>query len=167
MNESFLLWGVGLFALALLLFFIEVFLPSGGVVGLLVGVSAITGVVFFFRTSMMWGLSSVLFLLVISPIAFAFALKIWPNTPIGRLLILGSGDDDEDEEKPPAPTGVGALGALVGATGVAVTDLRPVGQVRIEDERVEALAEGGVIEAGRPVRITSVEGNRIKVRAVK
>ena len=106
--------------------------------------------------------------IVISPIAFAFALKVWPNTPIGRRLILGDASDDLDEEAPPPTDASDELRqALVGATGVAMSDLRPVGTVRIEGERVEALAEGGMIDAGQDVRITAVEGNRIRVRAVK
>lgn len=168
MNEAFLLWGFGLFGLAFILFLVELFLPTGGVIGVMVGVAAIAGVVSFFRASTMWGVSSLLFLIVISPIAFAFALKVWPNTPIGRRLILGDASDDLDEEAPPPTDASDELRqALVGATGVAMSDLRPVGTVRIEGERVEALAEGGMIDAGQDVRITAVEGNRIRVRAVK
>ncbi|RMH30683.1 MAG: hypothetical protein D6693_00015 [Planctomycetota bacterium] len=164
MNEVFLLWGFGLFGVALVLFIIELFLPTGGVIGVLVGVAAISGVVAFFRASTTWGVVSVLFLLVVSPIAFAFALKVWPNTPVGRRLILGSADDDDEGAPAPARRDDDRR-ALLGATGTALTDLRPVGTVRIEGQRLEALAEGGVIEAGRPVRITAVEGARIKVRA--
>jgi membrane-bound serine protease (ClpP class) len=56
--------------------------------------------------------------------------------------------------------------ALVGAAGVAVSDLRPVGICRINDLRLECLAEGGVIDAGRRVKVVSVLGNEVKVRAV-
>jgi len=168
MNEAFLLWGFGLFGIALALFFVEVFLPSGGVIGALVGVAAIAGVVSFFRASTMWGFSSLLALIVVSPIAFAFALKIWPNTPIGKRLILGSVDDNGEIDAPP-PTDPQAdfRAALLGATGVAMTDLRPVGFIKIEGERIEALAETGVIRAGANIRITGVEDNQIKVRAAK
>ena len=165
MNEVYLLWGFGLFGVAFILFLIELFLPTGGLIGLFVGLAAISGVIAFFRASTGWGISSVLFLLVVSPIAFAFALKVWPNTPVGRRLILGAIDD---EDAPPSPrrSGDDVLAALVGATGAAASDLRPVGTVLIEGQRVEALAEGGMISAGTRVRITAVEGNRIKVRAI-
>ncbi len=166
MNEVFLLWGFGLFALALVLFVVELFLPTGGVIGALVGVAAISGVVAFFRASTTWGVFSLLFLVVVSPIAFAFALKVWPNTPVGRRLILGSADEPGDEA-PPEPSDADALrAALIGAIGTAVTDLRPVGMVQIEGERIEAHAEGGMIESGRPVRITAVLDNRVRVREI-
>ncbi len=164
MNESYLLWGFGLLALAALLFFIEVFLPSGGVIGLFVGVCAIASVVFFFKASAMWGLSSILFLLVMTPLMISFALKIWPNTPIGQRLILGSSSPDDDL---PEPEQSDPLQDLIGATGVVATDLRPVGMVQIEGERIEAIAQTGVIRAGQPVRITAIEDGRIKVRPVK
>ena len=57
-----------------------------------------------------------------------------------------------------------ALRALIGSEGTAVSDLRPVGKVRIEGERLDALAESGMIEAGTPVVVTTVYDNQIKVR---
>ena len=56
--------------------------------------------------------------------------------------------------------------ALVGAEGEVVTPLRPVGVVRIADQRYDALAETGIIEAGQRVRVTAVQDHQIKVRAV-
>lgn len=43
----------------------------------------------------------------------------------------------------------------IGATGVAVTDLRPSGRVRIHDHVVDAVCSGRWIEAGTPVRFVS------------
>lgn len=168
MNEAFLLWGFGLFAVAFILFLFEIFLPTGGLLGVLVAGFSIAGVVSFFRASTVWGLSSVAFLLVMTPIAIGFAFRVWPHTPIGKRLILGSLDTDDAEPRPLVPDPMEEIRhALLGAVGVAMTDLRPVGTVRIEGERIEVLAEGGMIEAGQKVRITAVEGNQIKVRAVK
>jgi len=49
---------------------------------------------------------------------------------------------------------------------VAKTDLRPIGQADIEGEVLEVLAEGGVIDAGERIRVTSVSGNQVKVRRI-
>ena len=43
----------------------------------------------------------------------------------------------------------------VGATGVAVTDLRPSGRVRVDDRVVDAVCSGRWIEAGTPIRFVS------------
>ena len=55
---------------------------------------------------------------------------------------------------------------MVGAVGMVVSDLRPVGLIQIDGQRLEALAETGFIRAGTKVRITVVESNQIKVRSI-
>lgn len=49
---------------------------------------------------------------------------------------------------------------LVGATGVAVTDLRPSGAAQFGDERVDVVTDSSFISAGTPVRIVRSEGYR-------
>lgn len=46
-----------------------------------------------------------------------------------------------------------SVGALVGREGVAMTDLRPSGQIEIDGRRHEARSELGPIDRGRPVRV--------------
>lgn len=53
---------------------------------------------------------------------------------------------------------------LVGAEGVALTDLRPAGAGRFGTERVDVVAEDGWIEDGTPIRIVRSEGYRNVVR---
>ncbi len=54
--------------------------------------------------------------------------------------------------------------ALLGATGVATSFLRPAGVATFGIERVDVLTEGDFVPAGTPVRVTRVEGARIFVR---
>jgi membrane-bound serine protease (ClpP class) len=54
---------------------------------------------------------------------------------------------------------------LIGQEGVTATILRPGGFATIGDERIDVVTGGEVIEAGTPVVVTKVEGNRIQVRA--
>jgi membrane-bound serine protease (ClpP class) len=54
--------------------------------------------------------------------------------------------------------------ALVGAEGVALTDLRPAGTGRFGDDNVDVVSEGPWITAGTPIRIVQVEGYRHVVR---
>jgi membrane-bound serine protease (ClpP class) len=49
---------------------------------------------------------------------------------------------------------------LVGATGVAITDLRPAGAAQFGDERVDVVAESAFISAGTPIRVVRSEGYR-------
>ena len=56
---------------------------------------------------------------------------------------------------------------LVGAVGVAITDLRPAGVGLFGDERVDVVSESEWIEEGTHIRILSAEGYRHVVRAVE
>ena len=53
---------------------------------------------------------------------------------------------------------------LLGAIGEALTDLRPAGLARFHDERIDVVTLGDFIEAGSPVRVVRVAGNRVTVR---
>lgn len=54
---------------------------------------------------------------------------------------------------------------LVGAEGIAVTDLRPAGIGQFGDERLDVVSEGSWIPAGTPIRLVRSEGYRHVVRA--
>ena len=52
---------------------------------------------------------------------------------------------------------------LVGKVGRTITALRPAGAVDVEGRRVDVVAEGVFVDAGREVRVVSVEGARVVV----
>lgn len=167
--SAMLLWGFGLILLAGFLLFIELFVPSGGVIGLVAGVTAIAGVVFFWREDTTWGLSATLGVLILGPCAVAFMLKIYPETYVGRKLILGGSKSEEEEFAATVRTKTEAHNTrqeLLGQTGITLNDLRPIGKVRIDGRRYEALAESGVIDSGSEVVVVSIVDNQIKVRPV-
>lgn len=166
MNEALLYWGVALVAIALLLMIIEAFVPSGGIIGAVSVAVAIAGVVCLFRYSVSWGVSGGLAVLVLFPAAFFGALSMLPNTPFGRAL-LGAESEEERAARLDAEQHARDMRrALVDLEGVALTDLRPVGEVEIEGERYEALAEGGLIDVGERVRVTAVDMMQVTVRRV-
>ncbi|HEB60417.1 MAG TPA: hypothetical protein ENJ06_01175 [Phycisphaeraceae bacterium] len=165
-----LAWGVSLFAVAVLLFVLELFVPSGGIIGVVAAICALAGCVAFFQYSPQAGLIASISLAIVAPVGIWGAFKIYPHTPVGRRMILGTppGEEDEaarrrieqklaEEEK---------ARQIIGAEGVTVTDLHPVGVVRIEGERMQALAESGIIEANTRVKVIAVEGTELKVRAI-
>lgn len=162
MNEMLLL-GLGLMGVALLLVVVEVFIPSAGVISLVAAAVAITGVVVLFRVSIGWGAAGLLAMLILGPLTAFFALQILPNTPMGRKLLFG----DAGQEQPVLTAGVApSMEHLIGVEGVAMTDLRPIGEVRIGEERMDAVSEISFLQAGSRVRITAVEHNRVRVRPV-
>ncbi len=167
MTEALLYAGIGLLAISILLIVVEAFIPSGGIIGTVAILVAIAGVVALFRYDVRWGFAGVLSVLVLGPTTFFFALSLLPSTPFGRRLIGEATEEQVAEQMEQERRIVEQYEVLVGQEGVAVTDLRPVGQVRIDAQRYEALAEGALIDAGARVRVVSARPNQIKVRAVR
>jgi membrane-bound serine protease (ClpP class) len=87
-----------------------------------------------------------------------------PATAGGRdSLILGAALDGDGEEgrsrdiaKEPR--------VLVGAAGVALSDLRPSGYARIDGERIDVVSRGEYIRVGTPLEVIADEGYRRVVR---
>jgi membrane-bound serine protease (ClpP class) len=61
---------------------------------------------------------------------------------------------------------ISGVHTLVGATGIASSDLDPVGTVQVKSELWSAVADGAeTIREGERVKVLAVEGVRLKVRA--
>jgi membrane-bound serine protease (ClpP class) len=87
-------------------------------------------------------------------------LRFLPRLPFGRRLVLGT-DMDAHEGYVSAPD---SDKLWLGRTGTAVSPLRPAGIADIDGARVDVVSDGGFIDAGSPITVTRVEGNRIVVR---
>ncbi len=57
--------------------------------------------------------------------------------------------------------------SLVGATGLALSDLRPGGFAQIGRERVDVVTQGDYIRAGESVEVIADEGYRRVVRRLE
>jgi membrane-bound serine protease (ClpP class) len=88
------------------------------------------------------------------------AFRYLPRLPMGRRLIL--------ESALPAQGGFAAPPeadrAWPGQRGIAATTLRPAGIARIAGARVDVVTDGEYVEAGEPIEVLRVDGNRIVVR---
>jgi len=109
---------------------------------------------------------NILTVLILGPISFIYAINLLPNTKYGRKA-MGPGAEDiaqqrAEHERPHTEQ----RRALLDCHGTAKTALRPVGIVEIEGTRHDAIAQGGIIDEGTAVRVTSVDGLQITVRAV-
>jgi len=54
---------------------------------------------------------------------------------------------------------------LLNQIGETLTPLRPGGTARFGDDRIDVVSDGTPVDAGKAVRVVSVEGHRIVVRA--
>jgi membrane-bound ClpP family serine protease len=59
-----------------------------------------------------------------------------------------------------------SLGHLLGRQGVATTPLLPSGKARFDEELVDVIADGEVVDRNQPVVVVEVRGNRVLVRQV-
>lgn len=159
--ENLLIWGMALIAATLVLVVIEIFVPSAGVIGSLAAICGLCGVVCLSFHDWRWGLGSGLLLLILVPLIIAFGLRIMPSTPFGRKLIHGETGTPVAVLDPDAPN---PYQHLVGQEAEVITDLRPVGQIRVQGVKHDALSEVAFISAGTRVRVTSVQDQQIRVR---
>lgn len=162
--EAKILWALIMLGLAVLLFLLEVFIPSGGIIGLLAAIAVVTGVVLLFQVNTTLGLISAIVCIVAIPFVIAAMMKLWPNTPLFRLLVLRGPEGESEEPVRQTPRVIPEAADLkVGDEGTTETYLRPVGICRINGKRVECIADGDLIPAGKAVRITHIDGLQIKV----
>lgn len=136
---------------------LEVFIPSGGMLGLLAVCSLVASLIFAFRYDFNSGLVFTLVALLAVPGTVILAFKIWPHTPMGKAFL---GELPSEEELKPAD----ARRSLVGEVGVAKSKMLPSGSIEVQGKRYDAVSRGGGIEPGEAVVVVEVQGNRIMVR---
>lgn len=146
--------------IGLMLLAIEVFVPGGILGTFAVGALMVAVVAGFFAFGPKGGLMAAVLLVVFGSLFFGVWIRIFPRTPMGRVLTLRKdGHDFKAADAGPAIT--------VGLEGTAQTNLHPSGIALFNGKRTDVVSEAGYLNAGRPVRVVKVEGNRIVVREVK
>jgi len=133
----------------------EVFVP-GMVLGVLGGLCLAAMVALCYMTyGPLLGTLAFAALAVLLITGFFLWIHLFPSTPIGKKMML----------KKSLPGSI-PLQTLLGATGEAVTPLRPAGTAVIGGRRVDVVAESGLIEPGQKIEVVLQEGMRVVVRAV-
>ena len=174
-NDAALAWGIVLCAVAIILLFLELFLPSGGILSISAAVTIIGSLVAFFTYSPKAGFTALASYVLLGPALLWFGFKWWASSSAGRRMILGAEHDpmDQTPEEAFAASNTAQhqraryMDGLLNLEGTTETPLRPVGTIRLSNgERHEALAENGVIEVNTTVRVVAVQDNQLKVRAI-
>jgi membrane-bound ClpP family serine protease len=157
-----LLWVVTLLLLGLGVMVLEVFVPSGGILGF-VSIAALIAAVAtaFLEQGATAGMAALAVVVLAVPAVLSLAFRWFPETPLGRRVL------------PPAPEAADVLPdlerrrhvrELVGHSGRTVSELLPWGRVEIDGEAVEAMSEGGPIDAGAAIEAVGVQGTALVVR---
>jgi membrane-bound ClpP family serine protease len=160
----YVIWAALLLALALGLVVLEVFIPSGGILGFLAAASLVASVVVAFMSSPGAGVGFVIIGLVALPAAIVLALRVWPHTAIGKRILLEVPTSDDVRPDDAQKRG---LYDLIGKFGTARSLMLPSGGVTVDGRTIDAISEGMAVESGQKVRIIQVRGNRVVVRPVE
>ena len=146
----------GLLLIGLLLLFAEFYLP-GGLLGLIACGFLIAGIVFGFTEfgALIGSLLSLGVVAVVGTLVF-YWMKTFHKSFFGKRMMLNEavGGDDVIE----------GFAELVGKGGETTTPLHPSGKALIDGQKIDAVAERGVIEAGVKVKVVKVDGIQIVVR---
>ena len=157
-----LFWPILLLVVGLGLIVLEFFVPSGSVLSIVAAVSVIAGIVLAFMASATYGVVMLGVTTVLIPTILAAAVRWWPHTPIGRMVLL-TPPENPDEMLPDTEAYRG-LTALIGQMGTAKTKMLPSGTIMIEGRNYDAISEGMPIEPRQLIQVVDVRTNRIVVR---
>ncbi|MGX6442798.1 NfeD family protein [Neobacillus sp. K501] len=155
--------GVGtiiLFAVGILLIFLEFFLP-GAISGTL-GLAALIASLFLAGDNPLYMGISIFISLGISIVLLFIMIKIFGKKMVlfNRMILFETAKKEDGYVSNVNRTD------LLGSVGEAITMLRPAGTAVFHNERVDVVSEGGFIDQGAKIKVIKVEGVRIVVREV-
>src|SRR5687768_2360036 len=81
-------WAFLLLFLGLVFLVLEFFVPSGGSLAVMCALSFLAAIVVGFIAGPWTGMSILLIVCLVVPAAVGAAVKWWPDTPIGRLILI-------------------------------------------------------------------------------
>lgn len=147
-----------LFAIGIVLILLELVLP-GGIIGIF-GFAAFMASFFLAAENFVYMGISLLIAFLISILAAMVMIRVYDKKMkfFKKLILTDSTNTESGYVSNPNRT------ELLGALGLALTDLRPSGTISIGEERIDVVSEGGFIKKGVQVKIIKTEGSRIVVR---
>lgn len=148
-----------LFLVGLILLAIEFFVPGFGIFGI-AGIASILFSLFMTLGGGIGALNVMAGGIVLALVGFFILLRYLPSSRLWNRLVLKA-ELKTDQGYVSSEN----LSGLIGQEGVVLTFLRPAGTVRIGEQVYDVVSEGRFVEPGATVRVLSVHGNRIVVRA--
>ena len=141
----------------------EVFVPSGGLITVCAFACLAGGIAIFFQRSITSGWIGVVIAVVMIPSILVIAYKIFPKTRFGRSVTL----TPPQRQRGDAIADTAELNELLGAVGLVLTPLRPVGMCDFSGRRVECVAESGYVNSGKKVKVIRVQSTQLTVRVIE
>jgi membrane-bound ClpP family serine protease len=155
-------WAILLLVVGLIFLVLEFFVPSGGSLAVLCALSLLAAIIVGFAAGPWTGMAILLIIVLVVPTAAGAAVKWWPDTPIGKLILIQR--PKTSDEVLPETVAYRGLKELVGRRGKAKGLMLPSGLVIIDGKTFDAVSEGKAIEPGQQVLVISVSTQRLVVR---
>ena len=151
-----LLFGVGILVLVA-----EIFIPSHGLL-CIVGISFLGYAIYraYQDLGATAGHVSVAAAIILVPTLALIAVKTFHRTPWGKKLAPPNPIAQAEDFAPHHE----ALKQYVGLTGKAITPLRPVGACMFNGDRVNCVAESGMIDDDTEIEAVGIRGREVEVR---
>jgi len=160
---GWLAFAVFLYLACAALLIAEVFVPSGGVLTVCALACVFGGGYIFYKHGTAACVGGVIVAIIMIPSVLVIAYKIFPKTKFGKGVILARPVREQGDAVPDSEQ----LKKLLGATGVVLTPLRPVGMCDFSGQRVECVAESGYVDKDKEVTVIDVESTQVTVRTVE
>jgi len=159
-----------MFVAGIILIFLEIFVIPGfgitGISGIILVLASIflslTGGLPFFDINVISG--AIIQLSIALAGAFILILlvaKFLPKSKSFNRLVLA-----EEENADKGFVSYPSAKELIGAEGIALTDLRPAGSAEINNQRYDVVADWQYIERGKKVKVIRVEGIKVVVTQI-
>lgn len=142
---------------------IEIFQPGFGIFGIVGGILIVLGIVLRALVGDGNVFAQVFLLIFFEAVGILIAFLVLILTAkrgwLNRSPLVESGTAVSTAHS----EGTADYSGLVGETGIAVTDLKPVGKAQIGDRTVEVVSDGFYISKGEAVKVVGAEGVKISV----
>src|SRR5262245_38835436 len=130
-------WAIFLLVLGLVFLVLEFFIPSGGSLSVMCALSFLAAIVVGFMAGPATGAVVLLAVCVIVPSTVGAAVRWWPDTPIGKLMLVAL--PRSADEVLPETIAYRGLKDLVGRRGQAKGLMVPSGSVVIDGATYDAV----------------------------
>ena len=130
----------------------ELFIPSGGILGIAAAGFIVAAVISAFFISPWAGLGLLLTILFLTPFVFSLVMRVWKNSRAGRAVILTG--TTPTPEKPRAQ---------LDSVGTTTSALRPMGEAQFGNLTFEVIAELGSLDRGTRVRVVDYRQDGVAV----
>ena len=151
-------WILFLAVIGIILICLELFLPGmiAGIAGALCLFAAV--ILTYHHHGISAGNQAFALVLIVSAGILVLWIVVFPKTRGGKYIITYRDLADSKSAD--------SLEHLLGKTGKSLTPLRPAGTAFIENQRIDVVAESGLIDPENSICVVRVEGNRVVVRKV-